>query len=223
MKQLGEIYWEIDHQCREENISMVDESTMLLHAAEEYTEELLKHEERWKSIVFHDIDYLKASAIGRSRMGQKGYSEGADLFLSYIIIEIERYGYDINDIVDPITHELVKTSEKPNNIELPKDIAFPENNDTNDIFEGVEYKYQRTYIQAFNNDADKYTQFFKDCKGKSPIEIVGLLYDNQFFNPNGTIKAVYYVCVVPNMTKENQCIYETFLGYWKSKDQNQKE
>lgn len=144
MKSLGEIYWNIDHQCREENISMVDESTMLLHAAEEYTEELLKHEERWKSIVFHDIDYLKASAIGRSRMGQKGYSEGADLFLSYIIIEIERYGYDINDIVDPITHELVKPNDESNNNELPKDIALPEWKDISDEIKAL-FKYPNNF------------------------------------------------------------------------------
>ena len=81
MKSLGEIYWDIDHQCRENKISFSDEQMMLFHAAEEYVEELLKHDQ-WESIVKNDIEYLKASSI--IRRTQNGYSEGAGSFISYL-------------------------------------------------------------------------------------------------------------------------------------------
>ena len=96
MKSLGEIYWDIDHECREKNISLCDEDMMLFHAAEKYVEELEKHGDRWESIVKNDIDYLNASSIGRSRVGQKGYREGAEIFLNYIRHELERYGLVID-------------------------------------------------------------------------------------------------------------------------------
>ena len=95
MESLLEKYWNIDHQCNEDNISLCDESIMLHHAAEEYVEELLKHDDRWKSIILNDIDNLKASSF--IRRTQKGYSEGAELFLSYLHHELERYGLRIDD------------------------------------------------------------------------------------------------------------------------------
>ena len=97
MKSLGEIYWDIDHEClhSDKTISFSDETMMLFHAAEEYVEELRKHDDRWKSIVLHDIDYLKASSFIRRE--QKGYSEGAEIFLGFIYHELERYGFKIDD------------------------------------------------------------------------------------------------------------------------------
>lgn len=113
MKSLGEIHWDIDHQCREENISTSDESMMLFHAAEEYVEELLKHD-RWKFIIKSDIESLKVSSFCRREI--KGYSHGAELLLSYTIREIERFGYNINDIIDPITHELSQNADVNNSM-----------------------------------------------------------------------------------------------------------
>lgn len=106
MKSLGEIYWDIDHEClhSDKTTSFSDETMMLFHAAEEYVEELRKHDE-WKSIVLHDIDYLKASSFIRRE--QKGYSEGAEVFLGFIYEELERYGLKIdNDDYPDIPDEL---------------------------------------------------------------------------------------------------------------------
>ena len=97
MKSLGEIYWDIDHECLHSDkiISFSEENMMLFHAAEEYVEELQKHGDRWRSIVMHDIDYLKASSFVRRE--QEGYSQGAEIFLSFVYKELERYGLKIDD------------------------------------------------------------------------------------------------------------------------------
>ena len=123
MKSLGEIYWDIDHEClhSDKTISFSDETMMLFHAAEEYVEELQKHGDRWKSIVLHDIDYLKASSFIRRE--QKGYSEGAEIFLDCIYQELERYGLKIED-------ETILSVKETNQHEIiPK---TDENNDAND-------------------------------------------------------------------------------------------
>ena len=144
MKSLGEIYWGIDKECREKSISNMDEATMLRHAAEEYVETFSKNN-RWRHILKSDIESLRFSIIGRSRIGQKEYYfEGAEVFLSFIIIETERYGFNISDIIDPITHELVKPNDESNNNELPKDIALPEWKDISDEIKAL-FKYPNNF------------------------------------------------------------------------------
>ena len=152
MKSLGEIYWDIDHECLHsgKTISLMDESTMLFHAAEEYVEELLKFGDRWKSIVLHDIDYLKVSSFVRRT--QIGYSRGAKIFLSYIYKELERYGLKIDDEGD-IPPVIPKSGEDEIN-RLPPDMI------------GI--------FKTF----DEYKTFIADCKSlHKPKQIVGRLMD----------------------------------------------
>lgn len=104
---------------------------------------------------------------------------------------------------------------------------IPETGDNDEvyyeIFDGVEEKYINKYKKSFNYDEDKYTSFFEECKGKTPYEIAGMLYNcNDFYNCRA-IKAIYFVCVVPTMTDDNCITYETFLNHYNSIDgaQNQ--
>ena len=210
MKSLLEIYWNIDHKCNEESISLNDESILLHQAAEEYFENLLKHEQ-WKAILKSDIEYLEASA--QMRREQRGYSFGANMFLGFITKELERYGLSIDEIKNPSVQGNSQTG------------VIPETGNNDDvyyeIFDGVEEKYINKYKKSFNYDEDKYTSFFAECKGKTPFEIAEMLYNCKDFYNCRAIKAVYFVCVVPTMTDDNYIIYETFLNHYKSIDNAQ--
>lgn len=201
MKSLGEIHWDIDHQCREENISTSDESMMLFHAAEEYVEELLKHD-RWKFIIKSDIESLKVSSFIRREI--KGYSHGAEMLLSYTIREIERFGYNINDIIDPITHELtnpmIQGTTQNENIPKTGDEAFP-------IFDNALKKLFKT--------EENYSSFCKKFKGLNPEDIASSYCDmSGVLNPRkrGVARTLYDKFVNPKK-KEDMVVYETFLRY----------
>lgn len=172
MRHLAEIYWDIYHKSSEESISLSDESTMLLSATEEYVENLLKYSDndRWKSIVTYDIDMLKTSSFIRKDV--KGYSFGAELFLSYLRTELERYGLILDDADNSSikgTARLVTTPNVANketgnkegvgNVETPKADQEPTNKD--DIIkslEGTEIFAPTKPINLYNVYYDRLTK-----------------------------------------------------------------
>lgn len=208
MKSLGEIYWDIDHEClhSDKTISFSDETTMLFHAAEEYVEELRKHGDRWKSIALHDIDYLKASSYIRRE--QKGYSEGAEIFLGFIYEELERYGFKIDngDILS------VKETNQPETIP-----ETGENKDAND--EGgdhdndyPDFNYE---LKKLFKTEDNFKSFYDKSKDLSPENIASLYCDQtNVLNPRkrGVGKTLYETFVNPNQDA-NKIGYEQFLRY----------
>ena len=182
MKSLGEIYWDIDHEClhSDKTISFSDETMMLFHAAEEYVEELRKHDDRWKSIVLHDIDYLKASSIIRRE--QKGYSEGAEIFLGFIYQELERYGFKIDD--DDISS--VKETNQPKTI--PETEIIPETGENESLnTKKVESLNKAEVMMAVKNEP------FGPKKGGKPIqykEFYKRLTEGKIKRTTGKVEAI---------------------------------
>jgi len=182
MKSLGEIYWNIDHEClhSDKTISFSDETMMLFHAAEEYVEELRKHDDRWKSIVLHDIDYLKASSIIRRE--QKGYSEGAEIFLGFIYQELARYGFKIDD--DDISS--VKETNQPKTI--PETEIIPETGENESLnTKKVESLNKAEVMMAVKNEP------FEPKKDGSPIpykKCYERLTEGKIRRPTGEVKTI---------------------------------
>ena len=221
MRHLAEIYWDIYHKSSEESISLSDESTMLLSAAEEYVENLLKYSDndRWKSIVTYDIDMLKTSSFIRRDV--KGYSFGAELFLSYLRTELERYGLILDDADNSSikgTARLVTTPNVANketgnkegdgNVETPKADQEPMNKDEDYPFFSYELK------RVFKTE-EVYKSFYERCKGRNPEDIASLYCDQaNVLDPHkrGVVKILYDTFVNPD-GDESVIVYETFLRY----------
>lgn len=208
MKSLGEIYWDIDHEClhSDKTISFSDETMMLFHAAEEYVEELRKHDDRWKSIVLHDIDYLKASSFIRRE--QKGYSEGAEMFLDFVCQELERYGFMIDD--GDISS--VKETNQPKTIP-----ETGENKDANgeDVEHDNNYPDFNYELKRLFKTEENFKSFWDMSKDLTPENIASLYCDQSYvLNPQkrGVARTLYKTFVNPD-DDSNIIVYETFLRY----------
>ena len=187
MKSLLDIYWNIYSEWYEKSISFADEMTKLHHAAEEYVEGLLKHNDRWKSIVLHDIDFLKSSSIGRSRLGQVGYKEGAETFLLFIYQELDRYGLKFDDaesqaIQETAMTDIIPETDKKRNVSNEKntmsktDIMMSVKNEPfKPKKDGKPIPYQKCFERLTEGS-------IRRSAGQSePVEVVGKQYDLELF------------------------------------------
>lgn len=185
MKSLLEIYWNIDHKCNEESISLNDESILLHQAAEEYFENLLKHEQ-WKAILKSDIEYLEASA--QMRREQRGYSFGANMFLGFITKELERYGLSIDEIKNPsvqgnsqngVIPETGNGNQNPGEKSEPMGKEQVMMNVKNEPFEprknGKPIPYQKCYERLTEG------KIRRSVGESEPVEVINKLYDFETF------------------------------------------
>lgn len=134
-------------------------------------------------------------------------------------LHIEPFVQEMNqDAVIPETGKNTNESIDDNSEADDKPVTKENEDDSIDnVFAKLENRYVLAYKKAFSLDEYKYRGFYEKCKNKTPLEIAELFY-NDAEVPDGNIKAVYYVCVVPNMTEKNQCVYETFLNYYNACD-----
>lgn len=125
MKSLLEIYSAIFQKCETEKSNLNDEMNLICQAAEVYVEELLS-KDRWKYIIKKDIEDLKASLQMRQNyirnhdgVDEKDigivtrYEFGIDSFLFMISHEMERYGYNIDDVENPQVQGTTQTDNIP--------------------------------------------------------------------------------------------------------------
>lgn len=161
--------------------------------------------ERFKTELFN-IRTRTKELQSKTFQKYEPFAHHCDMIIN-IIDNMERFA--------PNQPSIVPGTEATNN----NGLSTGENDKSGDMFEGVEMRYIRKYVIAFQSNENYYKAFFEECKGKDPYAIAAMLYNNDNFINCQAIKAVYHVCVVPNMTDKTYVTYETFLNTYNTYDE----